>query len=61
MRLAKNWQAYELVILNKFHDDSSKIVQFQFIAKIWASLILQSNKVKLPVGHNKPKKAEKVN
>ena len=61
MRLAKNWQAYSLVILNKFHDDSSKIVDFQFIVKIWASLILQSNKVKLPVGFDKPKKADRVN
>ena len=52
MRLAKNWQAYELFILNKFHDDSSKIVDFQFI--------LQSNKVKFPVGFDTPKKTDRV-
>ena len=52
MRLAKNWQAHELFILNKFHDDSSKIVDFQFI--------LQSDKVKLPVGINMPKKTDWV-
>ena len=41
--------------------DSSKIAALLSIVKFWASLILQSNKVRLPVRFDKPKKADRIN